>query len=95
MKKITLQSFSDPGHGWLKCKRKLLVDLGIAESISRFSYERGEDVFLEEDCDAGILIKALEVRGVQVKMRHTSTNRQSKIRGYYSYQKPRAEVSHG
>ena len=39
MKKITLQSFSDPGHGWLKCKRKLLVDLGIAESISRFSYE--------------------------------------------------------
>lgn len=85
MKKITLHSYSDPGHGWLKCKRKLLVDLGIADKISRFSYQRNEDVYLEEDCDVSVFMKAMESRGVQVKFKHYSSNKSSRIRNYWPY----------
>jgi hypothetical protein len=86
IKKITLNSYSDPGHGWLKCKRDILVALGIDRDISAFSYERKNDVFLEEDCDAPRLIQALQAKGVEVKFRHTSTwSKQSKIRSYFSY----------
>ena len=86
MKKITLNSYSDPGHGWLKCKRQLLIDLGIDREVTGFSYERKEDVFLEEDCDAPRLIMALQAKGVEVRFRHTSTqSKTSKIRSYFSY----------
>lgn len=85
MKKITLQSYSDPAHGWLKVSRKLLSDLGILEQISRFSYQRKDSVYLEEDRDAGILLKKLEELGVQVKMNHRSGNKRSKIRSYETF----------
>ena len=86
MKKITLQSFSDPGHGWVKCKMSLLRDLGIDKDISRFSYRRGDAAYLEEDCDVPRLMKALETRGVEVKFKHSYTrSKSSKIRSYFSY----------
>ena len=54
---------SDPGRGWLEVRREELVRLGIAEQISRYSYERGELVFLEEDCDARRFIQAKREAG--------------------------------
>lgn len=44
--------FSDNGHGWLKVPKALIAELGIANKISHFSYERSAYVYLEEDCDA-------------------------------------------
>ena len=48
----------DPGHGWLEVTEKELLALGIAHSISRFSFTTGPRpggvsalVYLEEDCD--------------------------------------------
>lgn len=49
---------SDAGHGWLEVPRKLVKALGIEAEISSFSYQRGADVFLEEDSDAPKFIKA-------------------------------------
>ena len=43
---------ADPGHGWLGVKKTWLTDLGIADKITSYSYERGNMVYLEEDCDA-------------------------------------------
>lgn len=50
----------DPGHGWLEVTEKELLALGIAHSISRFSFTTGPRpggvsalVYLEEDCDLG------------------------------------------
>lgn len=42
----------DPGHGWLEVPRAELSELGILGTISRFSFEYGAMVYLEEDCDA-------------------------------------------
>lgn len=84
-KTITLQSFSDPGHGWVRFPKARLVKLGIADCISAFSYQNGANAFLEEDCDLGVLITALRERGYEVKFKGGSSNRQSKIRGYDRY----------
>ena len=41
----------DGGHGWLCVKRSELEDLGIADRITSFSYQRNQSVYLEEDLD--------------------------------------------
>ena len=75
---------SDPGHGWLAVKIKELVDLGVAEKISSYSYQKGQTAYLEEDCDAGIFIKALEERGIEFKSR-SSYQEHTAIRSYPRY----------
>lgn len=58
---IELTWHSDPGHAWLEVDREMLDRLGLAERISSYSYEGalGSKVYLEEDVDAGILIREL------------------------------------
>jgi len=54
----------DPGHGWIEVSYAELVALGIADRISRYSYasfsnyENNPFIYLEEDCDAGLWLKA-------------------------------------
>jgi hypothetical protein len=85
-KTISLQMFSDPGHGWVRFPKARLVKLGIADKITSFSYQRGDNAFLEEDCDLTVLINALKVNGyTDIKIKGSSSNRTSKIRGYSCY----------
>jgi len=62
---------ADPGHAWLAVKRKELIKLGILDKITHFSYQKGGTVYLEEDCDAGIFIKAKKVIGEVVEYRES------------------------
>jgi len=48
----------DAGHGWLKVTIQEIKSLGIDNKISSCSYRQGNDVYLEEDCDASIFIDA-------------------------------------
>lgn len=82
----TFTFYNDPGHGWLKAPRTLLENLGIADKVSSYSYQRGADVFLEEDCDATLLVKALRERGIEPKFVDKYSDKSSKIRNYESYQ---------
>lgn len=50
--------YDDPGHAWLRVTRKELEELNILKSISIYSYEQGQFVYLEEDCDLSIFLKA-------------------------------------
>lgn len=84
-KKISIKVFADPGHAWARVAKSKLVTLGIADKISTYSYQKGENVFLEEDCDLSVLISALRVRGYEIKFNESHTNRQSKIRNYSTY----------
>jgi hypothetical protein len=57
---------TDPSHGWLQIERFMLGLLDIDESqVSSCSYQdkTGNMLFLEEDCDAGLVIEALKKRG--------------------------------
>lgn len=48
----------DPGHGWLEVPYHLLGLFKIKSKVSRYSYINGETVYLEEDCDAPLFIRA-------------------------------------
>jgi len=82
--------YADPGHGWIAVRRTDLLKAGVADQISRCSYQHKDMVFLEEDRDAGIFIKALAEQGIKAEFRQHHTDRSSKIRSYASYA-PRAE----
>ena len=79
---------SDPGHGWLAVKLKELQELGIADKISSYSYQKGKTVYLEEDCDMSIFIKAKKAQGIDVQYRDSYLEK-TPIRYYsgYSYTK--------
>lgn len=72
---------TDAGHGWLAVKRSELVRLGILDQISPYSYQRGDTVYLEEDCDAGTFCKAKEEKGEKIETRESYHDR-SPLRNY-------------
>lgn len=80
--KRTFVFYEDPGHAWMKVSRAELKKLGLEEKISSYSYQRGDSVYLEEDCDASLFLKALRDTGAEIKIKEQFTNRCSKIRGY-------------
>ena len=80
----------DAGHGWLEVNRADLAELNIATEISPFSYQSGNKVYLEEDCDMPTFVRAYEERfGVSVTTDNLANNvyegDDSHIRGYSSY----------
>lgn len=82
----TFTFYQDPSHGWLKVPESLVRELGIAEKISKCSYERNDSVYLEEDMDAQTFIEAYKVKfGGEPKFVSKHTNKSSKIRSYRSY----------
>lgn len=64
--KITLKSINDPGHGWLVVSHALIVELGIQDKISGYSYMTHDKVYLEEDSDAFKLLSALHENGYNI-----------------------------
>jgi hypothetical protein len=71
MKIKTYIFHSDPGHGWLAVKRQELKDLGILNKVSVCSYQKGQTVYLEEDCDAPLFIKAKEAKGENINIKES------------------------
>lgn len=83
---MRFQSYSDPGHGWVKVPHSLLAELNIAGLITPYSYMRGDYAYLEEDCDLATFILAMERAGRTVEIKgHTNGYRSSRVRGYLSY----------
>jgi hypothetical protein len=75
--------YSDSGHGWLAVKRKELIDLGIANKISHYSYQRGATVYLEEDGDATLFVNTYaEKFGGRPQMKSGAHCDTSPIRSY-------------
>lgn len=81
----TFNYYTDPSHGWVKVPNKLIEELNLTQRISRYSYYRNGYAYLEEDCDAGVVINELRDRGVKVKFNHKPSNKSSKIRSYSRY----------
>ena len=77
---------TDPAHGWMATNMDMLRKYGVEGLISSHSYRDGNDVYLEEDCDARILLNAIEAHG-DIAAFHTDkhTNDPSWIRDLESY----------
>jgi hypothetical protein len=78
---------TDPGHGWLEVSRSELAMLHIDDAISAYSYQAGDKVFLEEDCDASLFVDALECLGVKFSYNVVTSNTDSPIRMLKRYSK--------
>lgn len=57
--KQSVTRYADGGHSWFKVKRDQIELLGIENKISGCSYQFGDYVYLEEDCDAALYFKAV------------------------------------
>lgn len=78
--------YCDPGHGWVEVPRKLVSFLRLSPSAC--SYQRGNMVYLEEDCDASAFHYAFLAKyGSAYKRESRHTNEVSEIREYECYQK--------
>lgn len=82
---IKIQFISDPGHGWAEVPMQLIRDLGIADQISSFSYRLGDTAYLEEDCDAALLIRTLHSRDIPYTVSDREDAVMSEIRSYPRY----------
>ena len=83
--KRVFQCYNDAGHGWCKVSKKMLEELGIADKITTYSYQRGEFAYLEEDCDFTTFYHAFaEHYGAVPKCQHHYSDH-SKIRNYEHY----------
>lgn len=84
-KTLTVKVYADPGHSWGAVKLKTLEMLGIAERITRFSYQKGGTAYLEEDCDLGTFHQAAKEQGYTVVYTEKHSDKRSPIRSYCSY----------
>lgn len=82
-KPIKVKVFNDPGHGWLRIRKADVERLGIGGEITRYSYQKGQYAYLEEDCDAGLAIDKAKELGIPLVHEESSwSNRSSTIRNY-------------
>ena len=90
MTKLKITRYADPSHSWFKVPRKLIRQYDIETLISSCSYQLGDYVYLEEDCDFAIFMKAVtrasdltwEMITEVAEIKTSHTNKSSKIRNY-------------
>ena len=85
MKTRNLTFHADPAHGWLEVSLEDIHDFGIGDKISRYSYIKGDRVFLEEDCDAGVYLEKAKEEGWDISVTEKHTNHDSFIRNLASF----------
>jgi hypothetical protein len=84
-KELVIHIYNDPSHSWARVKRGLLFALGIQDKVTSFSYQNGQWVYLEEDCDAGLLVNALNEKGIPFSFKSHYCETESRIRSYASF----------
>lgn len=84
MKKV-FNVYCDPGHAWLKVSFADLRAIGMhSGKFSNYSYLSDNAIYLEEDCDLPLFVKAYEAwtGNAPTFREHVSRSRASRIRGY-------------
>ena len=83
----TFKHYTDPGHGWYRVSREMLFKMDILDKISSYSYQKGDWVYLEEDCDATIFFDRYKELFGEIQIRVTSNiaDNMSSIRYYDTF----------
>jgi len=80
----TILKYEDTGHGWYAIEKDFLKVLGIADKISAYSYEKGNLAYLEEDCDASLLLNTMDKNNIEYTIQRVYHDR-SPVRNYRGY----------
>jgi len=65
---VKFRFISDPGHGWLEVPISFVRAMGIASKVSPYSYLKGDMAYLEEDCDAYLLLQELKRQNINYEL---------------------------
>lgn len=77
----TFPFHSDPGHGWLEVNAADAASVGLSpQSFSKYSYQDGATMYLEEDCDAPKFVRVWERHHGTLAMSDVYSNCNSFIR---------------
>ena len=87
---LTLDYIQDPGHGWISADRAMLARLDLLEHVSPYSYQTGDLVWLEEDCDGPRFVAALSRAGIAYQIIETHTRGDAWIRSLPRFNPSRA-----
>jgi len=79
---MKLRFLSDPGHGWLEVPYKTYLGSGIQASAWSYANPELTKVYLEEDCDANLFIKAMNDLAITVEFNNVNYNSDCKVRNY-------------
>ena len=78
---ITITLHTDPGHSWGEIKMGDLP-LKLRKKISPYSFQKGNSLFLEEDCDLGLAVDFYKESGITFSVKSVIYNNDCKIRCY-------------
>ena len=80
-KSARLTYHQDPGHGWIEFPKSKLADIGLTlAAFSGYSYQDANSIYVEEDCDASVLLDTLKRQGWTVELESLHVNRSHPIR---------------
>jgi len=80
----------DAGHEWLAVRKSELEELGIADQISAYSYQKGSTAYLEGDCDAARFLDAYKAtHGVEAKTKQGKQWDRQPCRSFEQYTAPK------
>ena len=81
---IKLNFHSDSSHGWLELPKTIARGLGKAfcDSISFFSYQDRDNLYLEEDCDSTKALAALRENGFVVSFNEINHPNEAPCRSF-------------
>lgn len=81
---LKLNFHTDPGHGWLEVPKVIARGLGKAfcDSISFFSYQDQNNLYLEEDDDASKALAALRGNGYVVSFNEICHKNEAPCRNF-------------
>ncbi len=74
--------YYDGGHGWLAVNKNYLELLDILQDISTYSYQNGDTVYLEEDCDYSLFVNTLKDKNIEIEVKEVNHGDHSIIRNY-------------
>jgi hypothetical protein len=92
----TYKFYADPAHGWMAVKLTELIQLGLVDQISSYSYIKGSTAYLEEDWDTYLFLSAYKAKySTEAKSTYLHTDNRSPIRNYEKYNASKVlEFSH-
>ena len=65
---MKIKFYSDPSHGWAEVPIALINELRIGDKISKYSYMRGSNAYLEEDCDLTTFMNAVDQLNINIEL---------------------------
>lgn len=89
---MTFNFYFDAGHGWLEVPMSQAAAVGLDEGdFTAYSYRQGNTLYLEEDLDAMIFVRAWEAEQGRFAARDIDHGSYSEIRTYAAVRSRLAE----